>query len=158
MLTKLTSPFHLFSNKLSAMPTQLGNLAGLTSGFSLRYNKMSLSIPTELGRLSDLKMEFRIDHNSLTSVIPVSMGGRGWGWGWNWGLGLARGHTGEKLLPLMRAYHGGEEYGTARHGTALRGIDALVSPSYHSTSFLPLHSTLIFLLSRPSSRPSWGSS
>ena len=74
MLTKLTSPFYLFSNKLSAMPTQLGNLASLTSGFNVRSNRLSLSVPSELGRLSELQIEFRIDHNSLTSVIPVSTG------------------------------------------------------------------------------------
>jgi len=57
------------------IPTELGELTGLTENFMLTENTyLTGKIPTELGRLTLMESGFSLSINSLTGEIPSELG------------------------------------------------------------------------------------
>ena len=64
----------LFSNDVTGtIPTQVGQMSKMNTGFQLDTNKLSSSIPSELGRVTGLR-EVWLQVNSFTGSLPTEVG------------------------------------------------------------------------------------
>jgi uncharacterized protein (DUF1330 family) len=61
-----------YNNLVGSIPTELGNLTGLTN-LTLRNNQLSGSIPVELGNLTNLQYLY-LNSNQLSGAIPEELG------------------------------------------------------------------------------------
>lgn len=55
------------------VPTELGNLVKLSSGFNLHSNSCSGPIPSELGKLSHPNGRFRLHSNHFCAAVPSEL-------------------------------------------------------------------------------------
>ena len=64
----------LDSNHLtSAIPTQMGAIASMTSGLYLNANSLSQAIPTQLGLLVNMGEDLQVTSNVLSSTLPTEL-------------------------------------------------------------------------------------
>jgi hypothetical protein len=72
IVTKLS----VMSNDLDGyLPTEMGLLTGLESGFEFVSNTLTSTLPTELGHFSLLNQKFKLGTNYLTGTIPHELSG-----------------------------------------------------------------------------------
>ena len=75
LMIEMTSGFYLHKNSISSsIPTQLGGMSEMTSAFLLYSNSISSSIPTQLGQMSEMTTHLQLQTNSISSSIPTQLG------------------------------------------------------------------------------------
>ena len=73
----LTGIFSIKATSLTGtIPTELGDLVGLTDSLSLSSGSLTGSIPTEFGELTQLAKQLDMTANSLSSSIPTQVRAR----------------------------------------------------------------------------------
>jgi hypothetical protein len=73
---QIVTKVSLMTNNLDGyLPTEMGLLTGLESGFEFVSNTLTSTLPTELGHFSLLNQKFKLGTNYLTGTIPHELSG-----------------------------------------------------------------------------------